>query len=170
MRCWWSLSYGRHFPLNGVCHWPFPLASSPLPWHLLYHLLISHSTEKISSWETNRFSTSQEIPHILWKPKVHYYINKCTPPAPILNHINPVHASSNPTSWRSILLYYPYYYIILPSTFGSSKWSLFLTLPHQNPVYTSTLPHMLRVRPPHSSRFDHLNNIGWGVQIVKLLM
>jgi len=35
---------------------------------------------------------------------------------------------------------------------------------------TSTLPHMCYMPPqPHSSQFDHLNNIGWGVQIVNLL-
>ena len=37
----------------------------------------------ISSWEANRFSASQEIPHVLWNPKVHYRIYKC----PTLVHI-----------------------------------------------------------------------------------
>ena len=43
--------------------------------------------------------------------------------------------------------------IILPSTPGSSKWSLYLRLPHQNPVYTFTLtPLCYMTRPSHSSR------------------
>ena len=59
--------------------------------------------------------------------------------------------------------------IILPSTNGSSKWSLSLRFPHQNPACTSTrLPYVLR--PPNSSRFDHPNNIWSGVQIIKLLI
>jgi hypothetical protein len=33
---------------------------------------------------------------------------------------------------------------------GSSKWSLSLSFPHLNPVYTSTLPHTCYMpRPPH---------------------
>jgi hypothetical protein len=42
---------------------------------LLTYLLI-YSIEQSPSWESNRFSASQEIPRILWNPKVHYRIHK----------------------------------------------------------------------------------------------
>ena len=53
--------------------------------------LFTYSTEHSPSWEANLFSGSQEIPLILWKPKVHYWIHKYLPPVPILSQLDPIY-------------------------------------------------------------------------------
>jgi hypothetical protein len=58
--------------------------------------------EQSLSWYANQFSASQEIPCILWKPKIHYPIQNRTLPVPTLRQINPVH-TQQPTSLRTIL-------------------------------------------------------------------
>ena len=115
-------------------------------------------------WEVNRFWASQEIPRILWDSKVQYHVYKCPPPVHTLSEISPAHAAAS--HFLKIHLS-----IILPSMTGSSKWSLFLRFPHKNPVYASHLPHTRYMpRLSHSSRFYHPNNVGWGIQIIKLFI
>jgi len=61
--------------------------------------------------------------------------------------------------------------IILPYMPGSSKWSLSLRFPHQNPSIPLLSPHTCYMPCLwHSFGFDHPYNIWWGVQIIKLLI
>ena len=136
----------------------------PIPCYVYIRVLLTYSMQQSPFWEAKRFSAGQEIPRIFLNPMVHYRIRTRPPPVPILNQLDPILARTS--HFLQIHLNF-----ILLSTPGSSKWSLSLMFPHQNPVYASPLPHKRCMpRPSNSSLFHYANNNGWGVHIIKLLI
>ena len=112
------------------------------------------------SWESNRFASSQEIPRVLWNPKVHYRIHKCPSPVPILSQLDSIHTPLS--HFLKIHLN-----IILPSTPGSPKWSPSLRFPHQNPVYSSPL-HVRATCLAHLILLDFITRTILGEEYISL--
>jgi hypothetical protein len=56
------------------------------------------------SWEAANCAATQELPTILWTPKVHFRVHKSPPLVPILRWISPVY--SIPYYLRSILMFF----------------------------------------------------------------
>jgi hypothetical protein len=110
---------------------------------------VTNSVGQSTSWESNSHSASQEIPRLLWNPKVHYHVHKSTALVPILSKMNPVH---------DFPPYFPKIHpnIILPSTPMTSEWSLPFRFSDQNFLCIS---HFFQIRytlyPSHSPCFDH---------------
>ena len=86
------------------------------------------------SGEANWFAASQETPHILWNPKVHYRTHKRPPPVPILGQPNPIQSTyPHPTSWRSIIILSTHLRLGLPSGLFPSGFptkTLYAPSPH----------------------------------------
>ena len=90
---------------------------------ILSALLLTNQPNKYLTYyltncmEQSPSEVSQEIPHILWNPKVHYHMHKSPPRFPVPSQTDTVHA-----------LPHVHFNIILPSMSECSKWSPSLKL------------------------------------------
>ena len=111
-----------------------------------------YSMQRSPSLEANRFSASQEIPCILWNPKVHYRIHKFPPSVPNLSQLDQVH-TPHPTSLRSNLILYSHLRLGLPSGLFPSGFP--------TKIQYAPLPSTMRATcSTHLTFcFDHPNNI-----------
>ena len=75
--------------INRIKFWIF---SYKIYLDVFIHLLTSLVEQNPSS------KASQEIPHMLWNPKVHYRVYKCPLPLPFLSQIDPGHAPTSQTN------------------------------------------------------------------------
>jgi hypothetical protein len=107
-------------------------------------------------------SAAQEIPLILWNPKVYYRVHNSLQLDPILRQANSV--------W--ILISYAFKIqsnVIFSSTLRSSKLSHSFSIFHKTSTCVSFPQTCHMPCPSHFLQFYHQNNIRRGLQIMKLL-
>ena len=112
----------------------------PVSLHLVTNLLTPWS--RVLLEKLTGSPASQEIPCILWNPKVHHRIYKCPPPVPFLSQLDPVHSLTSH--------FLKIHFNILPSTPGSSKWSLASGFPTK----TLSYPPYVLYAPPIDADFS----------------
>jgi len=128
------------------------------------HYLLTYSMEQRPSWEANKFSESQK------KLPAFYGTRRFITVVISARHLSLSWARSiqsilpHPTSLRSILTLSFHLRLGLPSgLFRSGFPTKTLYTPLLSPTHATCPAHF-------SSRFYHPNNMGWEVQIIKLLI
>lgn len=118
----------------------------------------------LSTYFEDSHPDGQEIPLLLWNPRVNYCIRKKLPFVRILSQTSPLRFVQS-------YLFEISSNIILGSTPRFPKWPPFFMLSCQNFVQISRLSHQCYMARPYSKHwFRYLNNIYWRVQFSKLLL
>ena len=94
------------------------------------------------SWEANWFAASQEIPRILWNPKVHHRTHK----RPLsLSWASPIQSTyPHPTSWRCSLILSTHLRLGLPSGLFPSGFPInTLYAPLSSPIRATCPAHLI---------------------------
>jgi hypothetical protein len=119
---------------------------------------LTDAMEQSPFWQSNSSSASQEIPSILWNPKVYYRFST------VLTDPYPEPDESTP---RFLILSWIRFNATIPSAPRSSKHSLFLRFPYQKFVCFSFLTNSCHILPFH---LITLLIFGEEQKIVKLLI
>jgi hypothetical protein len=125
-----------------------------------FHL--TNSMEPSPNWEVDSRSAAQELPEIVWNPKLHYHVYKTPTQIPIMCQFIPLHPV--PLSSISILFYHLFLSLpsgLFPSAFPTKTLYVFLfppCVPYALPISSSltlSLAECTRYEFPHKL---HLSN------------
>jgi hypothetical protein len=134
---WMAVYYRSLSPSHSVSH-SFQFAIHPA----IARYNETNYMELTPSWEAASCAAAQELPNILWKPKVHYRVHQSLPLVPILSHINPGYTTlSYLAKIHFNIIHPPTSCGLLPSGFSTSIQYSFLFSPvcATHPAYSSSL-------------------------------
>ena len=137
----------------------------------------TYSMQHSPSWEANWFAASQEIPRILWNPKVHYRTHKHPPPVPNLCQPNPVHIPTSHLleihpniihpSTPSPHTYYIYSWYTLDQTSFQNAghirhWKIYYVLSIICPAVSTYAVNISRNIAPSAGLYEKIATRRWG--------